>query len=118
MRRMGTCVDCTDGEDRELVSGQKDGHPRCRKHDMEYRRKQEEVGVLAHLVGRGHARYMKERNENFKRLSHILVLVREVTCWKEAHATTMKAILREYLQEELDTLRPRTLEAANGNPQP
>jgi len=45
-------------------------------------------------------------------------VVREVTCWKEAHATTMKAILREYLQEEVDTLRPRTLEVVNGSAQP
>src|SRR5437773_2501018 len=118
MRRMDTCVDCTDGEHREIVSGQKDGHPRCRKHDMAHRRGEEEVAVRGHLAGLGHGRYMKERSQNFKRLAQMVVLVRETTCLSEADAAKIKAILHPYVQLEADSLRPRTLEVASGSPRP
>jgi hypothetical protein len=114
MRKTGKCVDCTDGEDREIVSGQKDGHPRCRKHDMAHRRDEEEVAVRGHLAGLGHGRYMKERNENFKRLTRMVILVRETTCLTEGDAAEIKAILQPYLQLETDSLRPRTLGVVNG----
>ena len=41
----------TDGVERVLVSGQKEGQPRCRSHDQAHRRREEELGEKIAVLG-------------------------------------------------------------------
>ena len=103
-RTVAKCCEC--GDEREIVSGQLEGHPRCSKCDMAERRREGDSLHAAFAV-RGHHRWVKEQREERKRLHRILTDVDESITLSEEQKASVYAMVHPQLQELLKSLKPR-----------
>jgi hypothetical protein len=111
-RTIGVCSEC--GKTREIKSGQHEGHPVCATCDQAERRRKEAEddrnGMLGALAAVGHRRYVAERNKMFVNLARIKQLVDDTPGLSYETVTIINAAIYPYLQEQVETLRPRQLE--------